>query len=70
MQVSVKSGSVRVSTSSLMEVGGRHRARFLMGSAVSKKGTTVRDGGDGLARSKGRRFSLCHLKMVSTSACA
>ena len=44
--------------SSSMGVGGRHRVRSLMGSAIHGKGTTVGDGGDGLARSEGRRFSL------------
>ena len=59
-------GRVVASASFLTEVGGGRRVRPLMGSAVSGKGTTVGDGGDGLARSKGRRFSLRHPKMVST----
>ena len=63
-----------------MGPGGRRRVRSLMGSAVSGRGTTIGDGGDmvrgkgttvgeggdGLARKKGRRFGLCHPKMVST----
>ena len=50
-----------------MGVGGRRRARSLMGCVVRGKGTTVGDGVGGLARSKGGRFRLCHLGMVSTS---
>ena len=44
---------VVTSRSSSMGVGGRRRVRSLMGCAVRGKGTTVGDGGDGLAaRSK------------------
>ena len=46
----------------------RRRVRSLMGCAGRGKGTTVGDGGDGLAGSKGWRFSLCRLRMVSTGS--
>ena len=50
-----------------MGVGSRRRVvGSLMGCAGRGKGTTVGDGGDGLARSKGWRFSVRHLRMVST----
>ena len=52
--------------SSATVIGGRRRVRTLMGIATRGKGTTVGDGGDGLARSNGRRIIRCHLRMVST----
>ena len=61
-------GRVVASMSSATGIGGRRRVRTLMGIATRGKGTTVGDGGDGLARrSKGRRIIRCHLRMVNTS---
>ena len=54
------------STSSSTGVGSRRRVGSLMGCAGRGKGTAVGDGGDGLARSQGWRFSVCHLRMVNT----
>ena len=61
-------GRVAASTSSSMGsvAGAGSDPWSLVGCAGHGKGTTVGDGGDGLARSKGWRFSLCHLRMVST----
>ena len=60
-------GRVAAKTSSSMGVGSRRRVvGSLMGCAGRGKGTTVGDGGGGLARSNAWRFRLCHPRMVST----
>ena len=46
-------GRVAANTNSSMGIGSRRRIRPLMGCAGRGKGTTVGDGGDGLATSKG-----------------
>ena len=56
----------------MVSTGGRRQARPLMGSTVSRRGTTVGDGGDGdgLVRSRGRRPGLRHLELATMPVCA